>query len=232
MTTDKRIALTDSEEFVKVTDGEMIYYGGDQEWYQWNDKQKTMVARQGGCAAVAAANITAYLAKHHSDCAQLYRYPNHTKEHYIQHMKDMYEYITPRHIGGISFGVWPVSMMQKGVEAFAADRGVNLWGVWSSGSFDREHVTEYIKNALQKNLPVAMLVGANILPDIRITRSNQSGWRQNISMHWMTATELYVDENEKIMIKASTWGGWAAFDLERYLDECIYAGMIYFELYK
>ena len=225
------IALKHSKSFVKVINGADAYYGGDQAWFRWeNNKGKTKIARKGGCGTVASANIVAYLARHNSKYKELYAYPDYTKANYKSHMEDMYGYVTPRHISSIPLGVWPIGMVESGVEAFARARNIELNAVRSYMSFNRENITEYIKEGLKKDLPVAMLIGARKLQDITVTRFGGGAWKQDISMHWVTITELKIDEiNDTIKVKVSTWGGWAELDLDKYLEERLYQGLIYFE---
>ena len=79
-----KITLSDSKRFVEITDGSTKYYGGDQDWYEWEDDyESTNVAINGGCGTVASANIVAYLAKHHKGYSGLYTFPNYTKHNFI-----------------------------------------------------------------------------------------------------------------------------------------------------
>ncbi len=225
-----RAALGDSQRFVQVRDRNARYYGGDQAWYEWEgDRKKTSLARKGACGTVASANITAYLAAHNPKCAGLYPYPDDTKENYILHMKEMYRYVAPRHIGGWPLGIWPISMVQKGVEAFARDRGIHLEAVRSPAPFDKRNVIGYIKRGLESDSPVAMLIGANALEGVEISYFNGYSYSQRISMHWVTITEMETEGVcGRARVKVSTWGGWAQIDLDQFLGEPVYGGLLYF----
>lgn len=225
------VKLKDSMNFVKIRDGKDSYYGGNQSWYYWEgEEEKTNLAINGGCGTVASANIVAYLAKERSECAELYKYGDYTIENYTQHMKDMYEFVTPKHIGNMPLGVWPISMMENGVKLFAADRGISLSGIRNHKAFNKENVTNYIKEGLEKNSPVAMLIGTNKIENVTIHNFDGNSWTQGISLHWVTITELEIDEiNNKVKVKVSTWGGWATLELDDFLEEWIYAGVLYFE---
>lgn len=54
---DEIFALNNSIDFLKIYDGKRPYYGGTQSWFQNHALRKV------GCSIVAAANITAYIAK-------------------------------------------------------------------------------------------------------------------------------------------------------------------------
>lgn len=222
------VSLKDSQDFVKIIDGKNAYYGGDQAWYGWpNDDEKTNIAINGGCGTVASANLVAYLASHYEKYKKLYSYSDFSKENYKKHMEDMFEYVTPKHINGLSLGVWPISVVVDGVEKFASDRGVELKAKLSHKIFNLENITKYIKEGLENDSPVAMLIGTNVLNNVTITNFDGSSWTQDMSLHWVTITELKI-KNKTTKVKVSTWGGWAELDLAEYLEEWIYEGIIYF----
>lgn len=222
--------LRDSERFVDITDGNRRYYGGNQAWFEWGgDRKKEIVARKAGCGVVAAANIAAYLAGSNPDYRGLYPYPGYTKEDYILHMKEMYEYIPPFHLGEIPLGVWPVERLARGMKRFSASRGVRIRPVWCRRIFNRRNMIRYIADGLNGDCPVAMLVGMGRLKKSAVTYYDGRVVMENMKLHWVTVTELKVNEAEKTAtVKVSTWGGWAELDLDAYLDEWIYEGILYF----
>lgn len=228
-----KITLSDSKRFVEITDGSTKYYGGDQDWYEWeDDDEMTNVAVNGGCGTVAAANIVAYLAKHQKGYSGLYTFPDYTKHNFILHMKEMYKYVTPRHFGDKPLGVWPVSLLENGVEKFAKEKGVKLHAVKKFNSFNRENIIDYIKEGLEKDLPVAMLIGTGGSSDVTITKPNGDELTGNsFKLHWVTITELEIDELQNYAkVKVSSWGGWGEVDLDDYIqNERLYQGLLYFE---
>jgi len=230
-----KIALSDSKRFVEIVDEEgKKYYGGNQAWYKWpNDKKKEKVAQEGGCGTVASANIVAYLARHNSKYKEMYAYSDYTKANFLLHMEDMYEYVTPRHIKSQPLGVWPIGMMEDGIEKFARDRDVELHAVSKYlYSFTRETIIDYIKEGLEKDSPVAMLIGTGGSNNVTITEPDGSEISGNsFKLHWVTITELEVDEiNDTAKVKVSSWGGWGEVDLDEYIqNEGVYQGLLYFE---
>ncbi|MFW6678933.1 N-acetylmuramoyl-L-alanine amidase family protein [Lacrimispora sp. AGF001] len=227
-----KITLRDSKRFVEITDGSTKFYGGDQSWFDWLDDEKRNNAKYGGCGTVASANIVAYLAKHKSSYADLYKYPDYKKTNFLLHMKEMYEYVTPHHIGEKTFGVWPVSVLVDGIERFASDKGVELNAVKKYDYFTRENIIDYIKEGLEKDSPVAMLIGAGGSRNVTITYPNDDEADGNsFKLHWVTITELELDEtNDKAKVKVSSWGGWGEVDLDEYIQgEWLYQGLRYFE---
>lgn len=230
----KIICLKDSLNFVKITDGTLSYYGGNQAWYEWGNRKKNLIAKNGACGTVAAANITAYLARHHKKYASLYPYSQYRLSDFILHMNEMYHYISPYHIGKKPLGVWPVSRVAKGTERFSRDRGAKLNAVWKNTSFNLEHIVEYIAEGLEKNSPVAMLIGTNGYSNVPVYYFNGTSSLETIWMHWVTITELTIEKKQNEIpytakVKVSTWGGWAELDLNYFLKEYIYQGLLYFE---
>ena len=201
------IKLKDSKRFIPVSEGENWFYGGNQAWFTWeNQKNKTLIAQKGGCGTVASANITAYLAQSSSQFTRLYAYK----------------------IGSVPLGVWPLGRLADGVERFAWDRGVRLYPVWQDREFNRENVIQYIGEGLERNLPVAMVVGTNRLCQVPILYEGGRISREDIYLHWVTVTELCLEDN-LAKVKAATWGGWAEFDLDAYMKERVYGGVLYFD---
>ena len=225
------IRLKDSKRFVDIRSGDRQYYGGNQACYDWEgDRKKEAVARNAGCGTVAAANITAYLAGSRPEYGGLYPYSDYSKKNYLLHMKEMYQYVTPFHIGEIPLGVWPIERMAKGVERYARSRGVKLGAVRHHGLFNRKNVIQYIADGLENDSPVAMLVGLSRLRKAKVTYYDGRRIMEKMSLHWVTITELSVNERKHMgKVKASTWGGWTELDLDDYLDEWIYEGILYFQ---
>ncbi|MFW6678930.1 hypothetical protein ACOAOT_14860 [Lacrimispora sp. AGF001] len=172
------------------------------------------------------------MAKHQKRYSGLYTFPDYTKHNFILHMKEMFKYVTPRHFGDQPLGVWPVSLLENGVEKFAKDKGVKLHAVKKFKSFNRENIIDYIKEGLEKDLPVAMLIGTGGSSDVTITKPNGDEFTGNsFKLHWVTITELEIDESQNYeKVKVSSWGGWGEVDLDDYIqNEPLYQGLLYFE---
>ncbi|WP_143322417.1 N-acetylmuramoyl-L-alanine amidase family protein [Clostridium sp. HBUAS56010] len=226
-----KIALSDSKRFVEITDGSKKYYGGNQAWYEWGNEGKTNVAKMGGCGTVASANIVAYLAAHNSKYAALYAFSDYTIENFLLHMEEMFEYVTPHHIKSQPLGVWPISVMEDGVEKFASDKEIELHAVRREGYYNRENIINYITEGLEKDSPVAMLIGTSGSSDVTIIEPDGSKYPGNsFKLHWVTITELEIDElNKKTKVKVSSWGGWGEVDLDNYIKNEPLKGLVYFE---
>ncbi len=228
---DKAVMLQQAEGFVRITEGDIWHYGGNQAWFAWEaGENQSHVARKGACGTVALANITAYLAKSSPACAGLYSYPDFTRESFLSHMKDLYTYVSPWHMGRVPLGIWPVCRLAAGMERFARDRGIRLKAVWREWPFSRGNVLRYLKEGLEKDLPPAMLVGPHRLEQIQVYYPGRDSHEEDIRLHWVTVTGLKMDQGQnQVKIKVSTWGGWAWLDLDEYMKERIYAGVVYFE---
>jgi hypothetical protein len=226
--------LDKAGDFIEVIDSNKRYYGGDQAWFKkaFEDKRDN-IGQNGGCGTVAASNITAYL----SGCSKykgLYAYSDFSKENYIKHMKEMYNYVTPHHIGSRPLGVWPIRYLGSKVEKFAKDRGVDLKPVYRDSEFNYENTTDYIKCGLKSNSPVAMLIGINNkLVNIPWKTSDSDGYTsQSFKLHWVTVTELYINKTspELSYVKVSSWGGYAEIYILNYINgERLYQGLLYFK---
>ncbi len=76
-------------------------------------------------------------------------------------------------------------------------------------------------------------IGVNSeLDNTEVIQPNGDSWVQsNFSKHWVTITEMTVDEiQDNIVYKVSTWGGYAYLDLDSFIDgEYIYECLMYFE---
>lgn len=223
------IEIRDAERFVEIWDGNVRYYGGDQNWYG-ND-----FARAGACGTVAAANITAYMAGRDEKYRQLYGYDDFSKGNFLAHMNEMYGFLKPFRIPFTEkpSGIWPVSRFEKAVGRFAKAKGVAFSGVHGFSRFTKENVINYIESGLKKDAPVAMLIGFNNkLNDIEVVQPNGHSWTQSsFATHWVVITGLKTDDiTGKSTIKVSTWGGYAYLDLDAYLKgEKVYQCLLYFE---
>ncbi|WP_143322419.1 hypothetical protein [Clostridium sp. HBUAS56010] len=122
--------------------------------------------------------------------------------------------------------------MADGVEKYASDKGVELHAMKGSVLFTRENIIDYITEGLEKDSPVAMLIGTSGRSDVIITNPDGSESPDNsFKLHWVTITELEIDEfNDTAKVKVSSWGGWSKVDLDEYIqNERLYEGLIYFD---
>ena len=225
------VYLRKEEPFVNIEGEKGWHYGGNQAWFTWKGRQwQSHVARQGACGTVALANIAAYLARSNPVYAGLYPYPDYRKVNFLTHMAELYRYVKPFHIGKFPLGIWPVSRLAGGMERFARERGVKLQAVWRDWGFSRENVLRYMLEGIGKDRPVAMLVGTHKLRQVEIVLPGGGAYEEDISLHWVTVTGVELDAKEETTkLVVSTWGGRALLDLNEYMKEKVYAGVVYFE---
>lgn len=79
-----------------------------------------------------------------------------------------------------------------------------------------------------------MLIGTNGYSNIPVYYFSGTSSLETIWMHWVTITELTIEKKQNEIpytakVKVSTWGGWAELDLNHFLKEYIYQGLLYFE---
>lgn len=213
--------------FVEIKEGQKIYYGGDQAWFGFT------VGECGGCGTVAAANLIAYM-----DGRSM------SKDEFVELMHTMYRYVRPHKIPFVSknkkmwhgfgwtVGVWPSIHLIWGMQRYGKDHGLPLKSMRISCKKPREEQVAFIKRGLEKDCPIAMLIGRNHYLDmVSVVRPDGSGWIQtHMSHHWVTITQMIQESDEKVMLKASTWGGWAFLDLDLWLADSRWPqAMVYFE---
>ncbi|AEV70485.1 hypothetical protein [Acetivibrio clariflavus] len=226
----------DLKEFVLIAgSGGVIYYGGDQSWFD------TKVGRQSGCGTVAAANTTAYLALKNPELKALYsgnNLDNITKDDFIVHMNQVYKYVEPLKMpffvqpaGGIPFLSW----YADGVIRYAKSKGISLRAHWNKREPTFNNAVQYIKDGLRKDCPVALVNWRNSKlksipwtnPDTGITSN------QDFQIHWVTITGLHdYRPIGQVYIDVSSWGSKATLnfnDVWSNNDILGYAGMIYFD---
>ncbi|NDI35443.1 hypothetical protein [Chengkuizengella sediminis] len=177
-----------SSTFVPVYNNKTYSYGGNQVW--WKDGGKSIKSLL-GCGPVAAANITNYLAKITNPIkyGELYSGETSNYHDFMNHMDNLYDYITPKAYGAVS-----VSEFVANLKEYAKDQGVSLHAVWKDTSFSIESTAEYIKEGLNINSPVATL---NLsIPKI-------TGYPYQ--WHWMTITKYWNKNNDRWIV-VSTWG--------------------------
>lgn len=219
----KAAVLTGEKDFLRITGDGQVWYGGDQAWFDFT------VGQYGGCGTVAAANITAYLALHFRSLRKLYEPENLGKNNFCIHMNQLYEWVRPWKVPlvnknwpvwksfGWTFGVWPMGKLIRGVERYAKMRGLRLAGKKMGSRRPMEELVEFIRESLERDCPVAMLIGRKPGYELeRVTRPDGYGWRQtHFSMHWVVVTELTKSDGT-VMLKVTTWGGYAWLDLEKW----------------
>ncbi len=213
------------EGFVRITDGQFVYYGGNQDWFSPNS-----IGEAGGCGVVAAANILAYLAIINGDFEDFYSYDlqNISKTDYSKHMQEVYEYVTPykvpdpiggykteipEPIGGMELGgvtiptdiVVPITLgvptilhLASGVERFAQDRGVELT---ARLSFENSPLSASLESAtgyIKEGLEKDSPVALLNYSNVdleKIPYTNYQGIERESGFEWHWVTITAIEEN-------------------------------------
>lgn len=215
------ISLRNETEFVRITDEDESFYGGDQIWFHFT------VGQYSGCGTVAAANITAYLAAEHASLRGLCAMPDLEKKSFQAHMIEIYNWVKPWKLPFVSenrpsyrsfgwgLGIWPPCRFARGVERYARSKEICLTDRRISSRRSMEELIAFIRDSLDRDCPVAMLIGKKPRYDRNpVIRPDGFTWRQlNFALHWVVITMLTISE-ESVMVKVSTWGGYSWLDLE------------------
>ena len=187
-------------------------FGGDQAWYaeDWH--------RMAGCGPTCAANLTAYLALTRPAFRALYAGEDMRRDHFAAHMEAVFTFVTPGNMG-----LNRVEMYTRGVEEFAASRGLSLkthvfeaHGNMHRNRFPAEALSEFVRSGLASDCPVAFL---------NLTK----GRVKNIqAWHWITLTKADVGDGQ-LIAWASDEGREISFDLKLwYLSTRMRGGLVYF----
>jgi hypothetical protein len=186
-------------------------FGANQEWYKksWN--------KEAGCGPTCASIISAYLAMTREKYEALYHEKSLNKDDFINHMDELFRYVTP----GV-MGVNHIDKFIRGMLDYAKDKGVKLtphsFSVENMFQKDRkpEQLKAFVEEALSADCPIAFL---------NLSRGEETklqGW------HWITITEASIQENNVIAF-ASDEGHKIEFDLMLwYMTTRMHGGLIYF----
>lgn len=149
------------------------------------------------------------------------------KEDFLRHMRELYTWVRPWKVPfvpenrpphrdfGWGLGIWPPCRFAHGTERFARSRGIRLRNRRISSRRSMEELTAFIADSLERDCPVAMLIGRKPRYEREtVERPDGFKWMQtHFSMHWVVITML-TNQSGKVIVKASTWGGYAWLDLE------------------
>lgn len=194
----------------EITDSS--FFGGIQSWYS------TEWSRRAGCGPTCAANLTAYLAFTCPELRPLYRYDKCNLTGFLQHMEEVYKFVTPG-----TMGLNRIEMFSEGVSEFAKSRGVSLNphvfrvpGNMTKSRPNMSALTEFIQAGFSCDCPLGFL---------NLTRGkvkNLQGW------HWVTVTAADIEKN-KMVVTASDEGQQISLDLRLwYLTTRMSGGLVYF----
>lgn len=197
------IALKDN--FLKIYDGKIPYYGGTQKWFKCDYLKKV------GCSIVAAANITAYYALTIKN-KNIYNYEDMSKNNFINHMESMAKYIYLDPYNGLT----SINYFNDKVTEFFKDKGIGIKSHSITTKDDFKDMKYFLKTALTNNKPVALLMLKNNM-------------LKEFDWHWMTITRLFENE-DKTYVDFSTWGERRIFKLEDFYRFSSFGALSYFDI--
>ncbi len=229
------------KEFINIASPDHLYHGGNQAWYRNNP-----IGIQGGCGPTAAANMLAYLGIQNPALREIYTYKKEmiTTDDFIGYMNDVYQYVTPikvpqliagKKIGKgkfpVTLGVPTIGKFKRGAKKFSNTKGIKLHAISFSQFPTLKNAKKYIKEALEKDYPVALKNFINPkLSSIEFTDANGAKSKQNFQLHWVTITSMIENtETGMIMIEVSSWGGTAKLNLRDVIGSLGFGGMVYFK---
>lgn len=201
----KIIIKTHGEEgFLPICKDGTTYYGGYQGWLKDEGIKEFYSNRS--CSVTAASNFFLHMiyCKDHKEMEKIdYKIFNF-------YQKEIYRYIRPRPSGIISIGI-----LDRSFSKYVKEKGLNFKKVVFKGEFSRANVLNYIKSALEKNLPVLLLTWGSELKEL--------------SYHWITIIGLYSSDGHIVMV-SSNWGELREYDFNRWFDSfSLYKGLIYWD---
>ncbi len=215
-------ALTGEKDFVAIREGEKVYYGGNQEWYD------TKLARSAGCGAIAASNILAYMAAKNPRLRALYPYGDWEKRNYLHFMNRLYGYLRPWRFFHIPLGLWHPFLLSGGILAYGRERGIALLARIYKGPWRAAELSAYIEEALEKDLPLALMVAFSG-KKMKVISAQGQHLQGAFAFHWVTVCGL-EQEREGQRLWVSSWGGRYSFLLQDYLRSFpFYGAVLYFE---
>ena len=139
------------------------WMGGSQEWYP------NRLRRLSGCGPANAALMVWYLARTRPELHALCDVGTGSRNDFLRLMNEMFGYVKP----GMR-GVNHARKFARGLEAYAAERGLPLQFDWMETRQNRLPAGQFLLEALRKDRPVAFL---NFHSG---SQSQLDGW------HWMT----------------------------------------------
>ena len=192
-------------ELLSISDSNSTYFGGNQDWFLEEEKRKR------GCGIVAAGNILMYMSGTATKYSPLYR-GEHTRADFTSHICEISRYLKAG-----SFGIWGTMRFVSGALAFAKARGVALAPKKLTAVFTVRKAAEFIKEGLETDKPIAMLIGFNKRLKGVACAFPHGSYTCSLNKHWVTVTELRENQEGKCTVGVSTWGASADIDLEDYV---------------
>ncbi|MEG0585046.1 MAG: hypothetical protein RR504_01490 [Christensenellaceae bacterium] len=178
-------------DFIKI-DNE--YYGGDQNWHT----HKLM--KLGGCSAVCACETCMYLAKTRPDLKSLYPFDiqNLTKQDFLKFFEIMFQFLHPG-IGGLT----SIDKFTRMFKKYLNTTNAKLEVLTLSGKEDVETAKKFVKNAIDRDVPVMFLMLKHCDFDF-----DEYEW------HWFNITG-YEIQDENMTVCFATWGNRHCFNFDK-----------------
>lgn len=155
--------------------GQVVGYGGNQEWFSENMKRKA------GCGCTSGANLAAYYALNHPAMGGIYdgELKRFDQMEYVQAMDEMYNYMKPGFLG------YPyVRKFGKQFVKFCREHGIEAETRFCTRFHSTEEAFCFVRKSIDTGNPVALLIlfhRAHVL--------KEDNW------HWVTITGYLEDEN-------------------------------------
>ncbi len=162
---------------------EVIAYGGNQEWFSHEWKQKA------GCGCTSGANLVAYYAGNDPRMTGLYNgnVRMFDQAEYLDAMEEMYTYMKPG-----AFGYPYAKKFGRQFIKFCKKHGVKAEFKFC-GRFKRKKAFDFVKESIDGGNPVALLILFH-----RAQELEEDNW------HWVTITGYMVDgenqENSQVIL--------------------------------
>ncbi|MDR1954000.1 MAG: hypothetical protein LBQ21_05935 [Clostridiales Family XIII bacterium] len=188
--------LTSTDVFKISDESGTVYYGGDQRWFPAKDFKK-----DAACGATTCANILNYFARTKADAARLCPFDSHTKNGFLDFMKDIYPFVKP----GI-IGIMPGDFT-KGGENYAASRGFTLTHDLLTVPAAKGHrptaetAARFISAALSDDLPVAFLN----LSNGRVKNLDSYHWVTIVALDTASMMSRIVDNGRLLDVDIAKW---------------------------
>lgn len=209
-------ALLEDSAFLSIKDqNSILHYGGNQAWFTDH------FLRLAGCGTVAAADITAYVARRNS-WQSLYGGDLFSKTiplmEFQTHMHAVVDKLKPT-----SKGIPDVGYFQNGFESFLNTKGFEgkVWYEQRGSNKSPDQIKAaglFILFNLLQDRPIACIhwFGASHLKVYNPEECGES--IANMNWHWVVITELYC-VNKELFVGISSEGKRYRFALKNFLGE-------------
>lgn len=180
-------------EFLQIHGG----YGANQSWF-WDP-----LMRIGGCAAITACELSAYLSLQRPEYRNLYPYdPGQiSRMDFIRFGRHMKHFISPR-----PRGVYKLSFYEDGFLEYANHTGIKLSMELVSGEQSYEEAAAFLKRKIDAGIPVPYLL-------LKHTDKEMD----DFTWHWFTMTG-YEEQEDRLYAIFATYGKRHRLDLEKLWD--------------